>query len=57
VIDIRYIGLFIHLNNLNRFLTSMRQDRLNSIIGPWAKQYTGALAYTATRRNNNVNGR
>jgi hypothetical protein len=32
------------------------QGRLNSIIGPWAKQCNGATTYT-THRNNNVNDR
>ena len=33
------------------------QGRLNSIIGSRAIQYTGALTYTTTRKNKNVNGR
>jgi hypothetical protein len=35
--------------------TSPRQGRLNSIIGPRAKQFKGAPAYTTNHRNENVN--
>ena len=32
-----------------------RQERLNSIIGPWEKEYTGTPTYTTTRVNKTVN--
>ena len=31
------------------------QDRLNSIVGPRAKQFTGAPTYMTTHKNKNVN--
>jgi hypothetical protein len=31
------------------------QGHLNSIIGPWVKQCTGAHTYTTTQRNKTVN--
>jgi hypothetical protein len=57
---------FDHINNfiiicdrikINVFLNTRNyiQGRLNSIIGPRAKQYTGAHTYTTTRRKKTVN--
>jgi hypothetical protein len=34
---------------------TLEQGHLNSIIGPRAKQFTGANTYTTTRRNKTVN--
>jgi hypothetical protein len=35
--------------------STLEQGHLNSIIGPQAKQFTGANTYTTTRRNKTVN--
>jgi hypothetical protein len=38
-----------------RELQVYNQGHLNSIIGPWEKQCTGAHTYTTTHRNKTVN--
>ena len=40
---------------MNQISKPGNQGLLNTIIGPRVKQCPGALTYTATRRNKNVN--